>query len=234
MIVQSTWKTAPEPIRIGQQTILRRRNLKSFPMYIYVPRRLLIRRQPIFFFAKKHLDNNVVDVATVCRYVSNDHKSDQFYRISCVSPSVLGPVHTSLIMAKGLRSKCKRAARSELRKVLTIPIIKKQTERVALKLQDGLKQKNKSTSILSLRKVLVARNKNAGKGKGTSLANGLAQAMAGKEEKDAGDDDDADEMDAEDEGEEGQQSNKQKSKEEFVKRKGSKPRNNPGKEMVWF
>jgi hypothetical protein len=133
-------------------------------------------------------------------------------------------------MAKGLRSKGKRANRTELRKVLTIPIIKKQTEKVASKLQDGLKQKNKSTTILSLRKVLVARNKNAGKGGGVMLANGLAQAMAGKEEKDAGDD----EMDEEVEGEEGQPSNTQKSKEEFVKRKGSKPRNNPGKEMVWF
>ena len=143
------------------------------------------------------------------------------------------PSGTSKAMAKGLRSKCKRAARSELRKVLTIPIIKKQTAAVASKLQDGLKQKNKSTTILSLRKVLVSRNK-AGKGKGASLANGLAQAMAGKEDQDAGDEGDADEMEAEDEGEEGQQSNAQKSKEEFVKRKGSKPRNNPGKEMVWF
>lgn len=133
-------------------------------------------------------------------------------------------------MAKGLRSKCKRANRTELRKAVSIPIIKKQQERVATKLQDGLKQKNKSTTILSLRKVLVARNKNAGKGGGVSLANGLAQAMAGKEEQDAGDDG----MDEEEEGEEGQPSNKQKAKEEFVKRKGSKPRNNPGKELVWF
>jgi N-methylhydantoinase A/oxoprolinase/acetone carboxylase beta subunit len=120
-------------------------------------------------------------------------------------------------MAKGIRSKCKREARRELRKVLSIPIIKKQTLTAHKALVEGLKEKNQSSSIVSLKKVL-------GKGKG-------AEKAVAMEAEDADGDDEV-EVPAE---VEPPKSKSAIAKEEFVnKKKGSKPKNNPGKELVWF
>ena len=102
------------------------------------------------------------------------------------------------------------------------PLIKKQNEKAAAALQEGLKQRTNSLSTSALRKVLVVKKKDD-KGKKASAP------TEDEEEVDM-------ELEGDDEEEEAVTgSNSSKAKEEFIqKRKGSKPRNNPGKELVWF
>jgi hypothetical protein len=101
-------------------------------------------------------------------------------------------------MAKGLRSKVKRANRTSLRERLTLPIQKKRQEEISKKIEEDL--------------ALV---------KGNTMTN-LRNKLSGFKH-------------------EVKIVELPKLKEEFnpestktTKKKGSKPRNNPGKELVWF
>lgn len=113
-------------------------------------------------------------------------------------------------MAKGLRSKVKRANRAAIREKLTIPLQKIRQEAISQNIKDSLNVA-KGKSIRNLKSVLDS-----------SSSSSLSHA-----------DEASAEIDAEaiiDDAKEGQVV------EERVKSKkrGSKPRNNPGKELVWF
>ena len=157
---------------------------------------------------------------------------------TCLLPAYLAfafvqRTELSFLMAKGIRSKCKRAARTELRKVLSIPLMKKQTERAVHALTEGLKQKQQDT-LTGLRKVLVAQKPK--KGASSSSSSSSSSSAAGEDEAAAAAADEEDDDDVEMGANEisAPKSNAAAAKEAFIKRKGSKPRNNPGKEMVWF
>jgi hypothetical protein len=140
-------------------------------------------------------------------------------------------------MAKGIRSKCKRAARTELRKALSIPLMKKQTERAAHALTEGLKQKQHQDTLTGLRKVLAAQKPKKGgaaAASSSSSSSSGAAATADEEEEDEDEEGDEVEMAADTAAAAAPKSNAAVAKEAFIKRKGSKPRNNPGKELVWF
>lgn len=116
-------------------------------------------------------------------------------------------------MAKGLRSKCKRHNRALIRKNLTEPINRKRQEEMAAALQKELDER-KGTSIRSLT-LLPGKD-------------GADVKMAGNEE----------EEESEEEEEEPVKDNTKKKGFNFLRRnpktKGSKPRNNPGKQLEWF
>ena len=118
-------------------------------------------------------------------------------------------------MAKGLRSKSKRANRTQLRKVLVEPIIRLRTEHLSKKLEDTLTSKN-CDSLIALTKVFNRNNKN----------NDIM------DEDDEDDNDDNDDVDDDNK-------KKEKSiqlKEKLKKIKGSKPKTarNQGKQLEWF
>ena len=119
-------------------------------------------------------------------------------------------------MAKGLRSKCKRANRAHFRKTLTNPIIKKRAELISQAIKEGLEDKEGVSTINALRSTFQI------------ASSGTAAA--------AGNDMVVDEEEEEEVVEVGEtfKSSKTLSKEAFLKKRGSKPRINPGKELVWF
>eukprot|EP00428_Durinskia_dybowskii_P064013 CAMPEP_0170385114 /NCGR_PEP_ID=MMETSP0117_2-20130122/16347_1 /TAXON_ID=400756 /ORGANISM="Durinskia baltica, Strain CSIRO CS-38" /LENGTH=120 /DNA_ID=CAMNT_0010640885 /DNA_START=50 /DNA_END=409 /DNA_ORIENTATION=+ len=120
-------------------------------------------------------------------------------------------------MAKGLRSKCKRANRSLIRKTLTEPIMRQRQAEMSEALKKELAEK-RGDSITTLASLLPGN-----------------KAEIKKDEEDM---EDENEEDATDNQQGGQlpKSGKQKGF-SFLRRnpkqKGSKPRSNPGKEMVW-
>ena len=118
-------------------------------------------------------------------------------------------------MAKGLRSKCKRANRAQLRKTLSDPIIKKRAELISKSIKEGLEKKEGVSTINALKSAFQAVN---------SSATSTEEDMTIEEE---------DEEEEEEEGEEFK-SKRTLAKEEFIKKRGSKARINPGKELVWF
>ena len=119
-------------------------------------------------------------------------------------------------MAKGVRSKVKRANRAALRESLTKPIIKHRTEKIAQSIKEELKKSSGST-IASLRKAF------GGKAPVSNVTSGAAASVEVEEDEDMNVDDTS------------KKSKGSISKEEFTtKKKGSKPRHNPGKELVWF
>ena len=120
-----------------------------------------------------------------------------------------------LNMAKGLRSKCKRANRAQLRKTLSDPIIKKRAELISKSIKEGLEKKEGVSTINALKSAFQAVN---------SSATSTEEDMTIEEE---------DEEEEEEEGEEFK-SKRTLAKEEFIKKRGSKARINPGKELVWF
>lgn len=123
-------------------------------------------------------------------------------------------------MAKGLRSKCKRANRAQLRKVLSDPIIKKRVEVLSEKIKEGLKVKTGVSSISALKNAFQAASSNQ---------------QTTEEDMTTEDIEEDDEEEEEEEEEEQEfKSKRQLAKEEFIKKRGSKARVNPGKELVWF
>ena len=123
-------------------------------------------------------------------------------------------------MAKGLRSKCKRANRAQLRKTLSDPIIKKRAELISIKIKDGLADKVGVTTFNALKSAFQASG-----GAVASAEEEMTVEAEGEEEEE--------EEEEEDEGVEFK-SNRTLAKEEFIKKRGSKARVNPGKELVWF
>lgn len=119
-------------------------------------------------------------------------------------------------MAKGLRSKCKRANRSMIRKTLTDPLMRQRQAEMAEALAKELAEK-RGDSIKTLASLLP----------GNVVKNEVADEMEDDEETEvaAG-------------GNVPKTGSKQKGfsflRRSSTKAKGSKPRNNPGKEMVWF
>ena len=117
-------------------------------------------------------------------------------------------------MAKGLRSKVKRANRATLREQLTIPLQKKRQEAIAKKIIDDL---NTSTNALNtLRSTLQKDAK-----KSNTDTTDATDSMVTDKVIDA--------------------PKEKETKVEIItqersnrKRTGSKPRNNPNKELVWF
>ena len=122
-------------------------------------------------------------------------------------------------MAKGLRSKCKRANRAQLRKTLSDPIIKKRAELISKSIKEGLEKKEGVTTINALKSAFQTANGSAAS---------TEEDMTVEEE-----DEEEEEEEEEDEGEEFK-SKRTLAKEEFIKKRGSKARINPGKELVWF
>ena len=122
-------------------------------------------------------------------------------------------------MAKGLRSKCKRANRAQIRKTLTNPIIKKRAEAISQSIKDGLVNKEGVSSIDALKSAFQASS--------SSLPNisEAEESMAVEMEEE--------EEEEEETGEEFK-SSRTLAKEAFKKKRGSKARVNPGKELVWF
>jgi ribosomal protein L12E/L44/L45/RPP1/RPP2 len=120
-------------------------------------------------------------------------------------------------MAKGLRSKGKRANRAQLRKTLVDPIIKKRVETLHKALKERLKESREGISNFdSLKSAFQA---------ASSGGDSVAGDMAIEEEEE--------EQEEEEEGEEFK-SKRTIAKEEFIKKRGSKARINPGKQLVWF
>ena len=132
---------------------------------------------------------------------------------SSLSRSVL----REYIMAKGLRSKGKRANRAQLRLTLSGPIIKKRAEVIAKSIKEGLENKKGVASIEALKSAFQA---------ASSTTASAEEDMTIEEEEE-------EEEEEEDEGEEFK-SKRTLAKEEFKKKRGSKARINPGKELVWF
>lgn len=123
-------------------------------------------------------------------------------------------------MAKGLRSKCKRANRAQIRKTLTNPIIKKRAEAISQSIKDGLVNKEGVSSIDALKSAFQASS--------SSLPN-----ISETEDSMAVDMEDEEEEEEEETGEEFK-SSRTLAKEAFMKKKGSKAKVNPGKQLVWF
>jgi CO dehydrogenase/acetyl-CoA synthase beta subunit len=126
-------------------------------------------------------------------------------------------------MAKGLRSKCKRANRAHFRKTLTNPIIKKRAELISKAIKEGLEDKEGVSTINALRSTI-------------QVASSGAAAVAENDmivDEEEAEDEEEEEEEVEDVGETFK-SSKTLSKEAFLKKRGSKPRINPGKELVWF
>ena len=119
-------------------------------------------------------------------------------------------------MAKGLRSKGKRANRAQLRLTLSGPIIKKRAEVIAKSIKEGLENKKGVASIEALKSAFQA-----------------ASSTTANAEEDMTIEEEEEEEEEEDEGEEFK-SKRTLAKEEFKKKRGSKARINPGKELVWF
>ena len=129
-------------------------------------------------------------------------------------------------MAKGLRSKCKRANRAHFRKTLTNPIIKKRAELISQAIKEGLEDKEGVSTINALRSTF-------------QIASSGAAAAAGNDmvvDEEEGAEEEEEEEEEEEVVEVGEtfKSSKTLSKEAFLKKRGSKPRINPGKELVWF
>jgi hypothetical protein len=122
-------------------------------------------------------------------------------------------------MAKGLRSKSKRANRALIRKTVTAPIVQQRQAQMAEALRKELEEK-RGDSIRNL----------------ASLMPG-AKVQKDEDEMDGDEEEDAADVEAQQGGKIAKTGSKQKGF-SFLRRdpktKGSKPRNNPGKEMVWF
>ena len=129
-------------------------------------------------------------------------------------------------MAKGLRSKCKRANRAHFRKTLTNPIIKKRAELISQAIKEGLEDKEGVSTINALRSTFQIASS------GTAAAAG--NDMVVDEEEGAEEEEEEEEEEEVVEVGETFKSSKTLSKEAFLKKRGSKPRINPGKELVWF
>jgi hypothetical protein len=125
-------------------------------------------------------------------------------------------------MAKGLRSKCKRANRSLIRKTLTEPITRQRQAEMSAALLKELAEK-RGDSIKSL----------------ASLMPNNAPKVVKDVEEDDMDEDEAEEDNEEDAGGKVAKTGSKQKGFTFLRRtstktKGSKPRNNPGKQLVWF
>jgi Ran GTPase-activating protein (RanGAP) involved in mRNA processing and transport len=127
-------------------------------------------------------------------------------------------------MAKGLRSKCKRANRAHFRKTLTNPIIKKRAELISKAIKEGLEDKEGVSTINALRSTFQVASS------GAAVAVAENDMIVDEEEVE---DEEEEEEEVEEVGETFK-SSKTLSKEAFLKKRGSKPRINPGKELVWF
>ena len=124
-------------------------------------------------------------------------------------------------MAKGMRSKCKRANRSLLRKNLTLPIIAKRVEKVSNLIANDLMGKESKSSMLALKKAFQTdKNVNTTNDEG--------------EEEDEVDITGDYEHEANNIVDQSESKAAKRIKSLCVKRTGSKPRNNPGKQLVWF
>ena len=124
-------------------------------------------------------------------------------------------------MAKGIRSKNKRKNRSELRKVLSQPIMQKRLELQNEAIKRDLKEKMGGKTILGLKSKLI--------GKSTDASQKASVATA--EDEDDADDDDDDDNNAM---AEDQHQPKESISEKLKKKKGSKAKSNPAKELTWF
>ena len=131
-------------------------------------------------------------------------------------------------MAKGLRSKCKRANRAHFRKTLTNPIIKKRAELISKAIKEGLEDKEGVSTINALRSTFQV----ASSGAAIAVAVAVAENDMIVDEEEV-EDEEEEEEEVEEVGETFK-SSKTLSKEAFLKKRGSKPRINPGKELVWF
>lgn len=113
-------------------------------------------------------------------------------------------------MAKGIRSKSKRANRSLIRKTLTEPMMRERQNVMSAAIKKDLEEKNGS-SLKTLSKAL-----------------GNSEVMK----------DDDDESEEEEEITLPHTTDRKKEGFSFLRRnpktKGSKPRNNPGKQLEWF
>ena len=127
-------------------------------------------------------------------------------------------------MAKGLRSKCKRANRAHFRKTLTNPIIKKRAELISQAIKEGLEDKEGVSTINALRSTFQI----ASSGAAAAENDMVVDEEEGVEEEDEEEEEEVVEVG------ETFKSSKTLSKEAFLKKRGSKPRINPGKELVWF
>ena len=107
-------------------------------------------------------------------------------------------------MAKGLRSKSKRANRAALRAEITIPMQIQRQETIAQKIKDGLNETAKSKSISTLRSAL--------NGSRAIKIKHTAEEPVAKVSS----------------------SSKPVDSEAPKKRSGSKPRLNVNKELTWF
>lgn len=133
-------------------------------------------------------------------------------------------------MAKGIRSKSKRANRTFLRKTLFKPQIEKRQKELHKKLITDLKSR-KGNSIALLKKKLST---------SSNICSALQQPV-GKNEADVENDEkmsqESNKMETDDPEEtksSSSEGNEKKIKVINVKKKGSKPRINPNKELVWF
>lgn len=125
-------------------------------------------------------------------------------------------------MAKGLRSKDKRANRSKLRNEITIPAMKIRQEIIAKRLSDDLKESS-GKSITHLKKVLSNNKASESKTSKTSSSSNTVE----------------DDIKTKGVGENKAKLHKYSkiilpTAATTIKKRGSKARNNPNKELVWF
>jgi hypothetical protein len=113
-------------------------------------------------------------------------------------------------MAKGIRSKSQRKNRSLIRKTVSEPIMRVRQEAMAAALKKELEEK-----------------------RGSSLKDLKSKIPGGKVQIDG-----AVEENSDDDQEDEETGKEEKKKFSFLRKttgkKGSKPRNNPGKELTWF
>jgi hypothetical protein len=115
-------------------------------------------------------------------------------------------------MAKGIRSKCKRASRSQRRNTLSIPVSEARTKKISEEFTKELKDKESCSSIVGLKASM-----NMGKSNDAEMAEEV-------------------EVETEEEKAEKAAAKAAKIKEKLleVKKKGMRGRANPGKQMSWF
>lgn len=138
-------------------------------------------------------------------------------------------------MAKGLRSKCMRKNRSLIRKIVSEPIIKKRQEKITEAIKKDLELK-KNGSLTNLIKILASKQKKTNlKDKNGNNTNDNNDDDMNNNEIQEDDDDEEEDKVVQGENIAKYTGSKLTSiKLNKTKYAGSKPRNNPGKELEWF
>jgi RNase H-fold protein (predicted Holliday junction resolvase) len=127
-------------------------------------------------------------------------------------------------MAKGIRSKCKRASRSQRRNTLSIPVAQARTAKISEQFAKELKDKESCSSIVGLK---ASMNKSQSMDADDKAEEEIEEAEGAEEVV-------TEETEEEKAAKAAAQLARVKEKFLEVKAKGMKGRRNPGKKLDWF